>query len=95
MARITSSLYSGVVPLRSQHLRPKVAAGDAERGGASVPRTQAVGDGRIVLDEARLAEIRRQIAAGTYLTEEKLDVACARLGRVLRRLIRENERAAG
>jgi hypothetical protein len=41
-------------------------------------------------EQARVREIRAQIAAGTYLTEEKLDVVVRRLGDLLGREGRSN-----
>ncbi len=45
------------------------------------------------LSAARAAEIRRQIAAGTYLTDQKLNVAVERLLAVLRRRPRRTRTA--
>lgn len=36
-----------------------------------------------IVDDARIDEIRRQIAAGTYLTEEKIELAVDRLHTLL------------
>jgi hypothetical protein len=45
-------------------------------------------------DEQRLAEIKRQIAAGTYLTEEKVAIAIDRLCEALQEVVAEREVAA-
>jgi hypothetical protein len=53
-----------------------------------------VGDALERLGHRHLQEIRRQIEAGTYLTEDKLDVVYDRLVEVLNRSRRPHKRAS-
>ncbi len=52
-----------------------------------------VGEALARLEEPRLEQVRRQITAGTYLSEKKLETVADRLIALLRRLKDQNERA--
>lgn len=60
-------------PLRSNR-RPVHAVATPDASGGEV----------VTMEDLRIQEVRRQIAAGTYLTNEKLDIAAARLHEALR-----------
>jgi hypothetical protein len=68
------------------------ASSPAARSGRRTPADRtARADGPP--NVARLAEVRRQIAAGTYLTDDKLDTAVNRLLDALRQGARSNTTA--
>lgn len=58
-------------------------------------RGLTVGDALERISEPRIQELRRQIAAGTYLTDEKLNVVTERLCGLLARARRVNAPLAG
>ncbi len=91
MSYIGSVTYSGVPPQSDRTSnaakavrRPRASAGvewPADRADFTGPTVRGPAT---VADEARVALIRQQIATGTYLTRDKLDVVIDQLSEMLR-----------
>jgi len=82
MSQVSGINFGGVPPIR----RVSVAASGLPEQVTPADATDVfeitgmtVTDALATLDNPRIAEIRRQIESGTYLTEDKLEVVYERL----------------
>ncbi|MBP7747295.1 MAG: hypothetical protein KA383_14330 [Phycisphaerae bacterium] len=96
MSQVTGINFGGVPPVRrvSVATEPPEQVTPADTPDVFEITGMTVTDALATLDDPRIAEIRRQIESGTYLTEHKLEVVYERLTDLLIRSQAQLRRAS-